>query len=175
MADLDLDLKKYIRSIGDWPKKGIIFRDITPLLADHGAFTAAVDALCEQFAQVGVEYVAAIEARGFIFASVIADRLKVGFVPIRKEGKLPYEVQRYEYDLEYGKDVLEVHTDAVPKGAKVLVVDDLLATGGSMEASCRLIEQIGGRVVGISCLIELTDLKGRDKLAGYNFKSVLQY
>ena len=175
MATEGIDLKKYIRNIPDWPKKGILFRDITPLLADPEAFAAAVDALCAGFTGAGIEYVAAVEARGFIFGAAVAEKLGAGFVPIRKKGKLPFKTESVSYDLEYGTDTLEVHSDAVEKGSKVLMVDDLLATGGTMAAACKLIEKIGGQIVAISFLIELTELKGRDKLKGYNIKTVISY
>jgi adenine phosphoribosyltransferase len=169
------NLQEYIRSIPDWPKKGILFRDITPLLADPKAFTAAIDALCDGFAEADVDYVAAVEARGFIFGAAVAKKLDAGFVPIRKKGKLPFETETVTYDLEYGTDTLEVHCDAVRKGAKVLMVDDLLATGGTMAAACELIEKIGGQIVGISFLIELTELAGREKLGRYNIKCIISY
>jgi adenine phosphoribosyltransferase len=175
MKDKGIDLKKFIRDIPDWPKKGILFRDITPLLLNPGAFAAAVDALCSGFTDAGIEYVAAVEARGFIFGSAAAAKLGVGFVPIRKKGKLPWRTETISYDLEYGTDTLEVHCDAVKAGGKVLMVDDLLATGGTMAAACRLIEKIGGKVAGIAFLIELADLQGRKKLAGYNVTSVISY
>jgi len=170
-----IDLKKYIRSIPDWPKKGILFRDITPLLADPKAFAAAIDALCADFIEAGIEYVAAVEARGFIFGAAVAERLDAGFVPIRKKGKLPFKTESVTYDLEYGTDTLEVHSDAVDKGSKVLMVDDLLATGGTMAAACKLIEKIGGQIAGITFLIELTELAGRDKLSKYKINSVISY
>ena len=175
MATGTIDLEKYIRSIPDWPKKGILFRDITPLLADPKAFSEAVNALCAGFVKTGIEYVAAVEARGFIFGAAVAERLKAGFVPIRKKGKLPFKTESVSYDLEYGTDTLEVHRDAVRKGAKVLMVDDLLATGGTMAAASKLIEKIGGQVAGIAFLIELGELAGREKLAGYKIKTVLCY
>jgi len=175
MTSKGIDLKRYIRSIPDWPKKGILFRDITPLLADPKAFTAAVDALCAGFTGVGIEYVAAVEARGFIFGAAVAEKLGAGFVPIRKKGKLPFETENITYDLEYGTDTLEVHSDAVENQAKVLMVDDLLATGGTMAAACKLIEKIGGQVVGIVFLIELAALRGREKISYYNVKSILSY
>ena len=175
MATEAIDLEKYIRSIPDWPKKGILFRDITPLLADPKAFAAAIEALCSGFTEAGIEYVAAVEARGFIFGAAVARKLGVGFVPIRKKGKLPFKTESVSYDLEYGTDTLEVHSDAVRSGAKVLMVDDLLATGGTMAAACKLIEKIGGQIVGITFLIELTELAGRDKLTGYKIKTVIFY
>lgn len=176
MATQGIDLEKYIRGIPDWPKKGILFRDITPLLADPEAFSSAVDALCDSFIETGVvEYVAAVEARGFIFGAAVARKLGVGFVPIRKKGRLPFKTESVSYDLEYGTDTLEVHSDAVPRGEKVLMVDDLLATGGTMAAACKLIEKIGGQVAGITFLIELSELGGRDKLRGYNINTIIRY
>ena len=175
MTSKGIDLKRHIRSIPDWPKKGILFRDITPLLADPKAFAAAVDALYAGFTGVGIEYVAAVEARGFIFGAAVAEKLGAGFVPIRKKGKLPYKTQSVSYDLEYGTDTLEVHSDAVGSQARVLMVDDLLATGGTMSAACTLIEKIGGHVAGIVFLIELADLRGREKIAGYQVKSIISY
>jgi adenine phosphoribosyltransferase len=169
------ELSQFIRAIPDWPKEGILFRDITPLLAHPQAFTEAIAALAAPFKDAGVQYVAAVEARGFIFGSAVAERLGAGFVPIRKKGKLPFQTTSITYDLEYGTDTLEVHTDAVEEGAKVLMVDDLLATGGTMEAAARLIEKIGGRVEGIVFLIELTDLNGRAKLQGYKTESLICY
>lgn len=175
MATEGINLERYIRSIPDWPKKGILFRDITPLLADPKAFAAAIDALCASFIEADIEYVAAVEARGFIFGAAVARKLGVGFVPIRKKGKLPFKTKSVTYDLEYGTDTLEVHCDAINKGAKVLMVDDLLATGGTMAAACKLIEKIGGQIVAISFLIELTELSGRGKLTGYTVKTVISY
>jgi len=168
-------LQQYIRNVPDWPKKGILFRDITPLLADPGACAAAIDALCADFTDAGVQYVAAVEARGFIFGAAVAEKLGAGFVPIRKKGKLPFQTQSITYDLEYGADTLEVHNDAVGKGAAVLMVDDLLATGGTMAAACRLIEKIGGRIVGITFLIELAGLNGRSKLTDRRISTVIYY
>ena len=170
-----IDLKEYIREIPDWPKKGILFRDITPLLAEPKALTAAVDALCAGFTDSGIEYVAAVEARGFIFGSAVAERLGAGFIPIRKKGKLPWKTESISYDLEYGTDTLEVHRDALSGRARVLMIDDLLATGGTMSAACRLIEKIGGDVIGIAFLLELAGLGGREKLADYKIKSIISY
>ncbi len=175
MAAEKINLEKYIRSIPDWPKKGILFRDITPLLADRDAFAAAIDALCAGFTDTDIDYVAAIEARGFIFGVAVAKKLQAGFVPIRKQGKLPFKTESITYDLEYGTDTLEVHIDAIKKGPRILMVDDLLATGGTMAASCKLIEKLGGRIVGISFLIELSELAGREKLDGYEVKTVISY
>jgi adenine phosphoribosyltransferase len=173
MTSREMDLKKHIRSIPDWPKKGIVFYDITPLLADSKALAAAVDALCADFTGAGIEYVAAVEARGFIFGAAVAEKLGAGFVPIRKKDKLPYKTESVTYDLEYGTDTLEVHSDAIEGPAKVLMIDDLLATGGTMAAACRLIEKIGGRVAGIAFLIELVALGGREKLGNYRVKSII--
>jgi len=175
MSDNDINLESYIRDIPDWPKQGILFRDITPLLADSNAFAAAINALTADFTDAGIEYVAAVEARGFIFGSAVAEKLDAGFVPIRKKGKLPFKIESFTYDLEYGTDTLQVHIDAVKEGAKVLMVDDLLATGGTMAAACKLIEKIGGQVAGITFLIELTELAGRGKLAEYQIKTVISY
>ena len=175
MSKGGIDLKKYIRDVPDWPKNGILFRDITPLLGNAGAFRVAVDAMAADFAGEGIQYVGAVEARGFIFGSAVAEKLNVGFVPIRKKGKLPFKTVSITYDLEYGMDTLEVHRDAITAGAKVLMVDDLLATGGTMAGACKLIEKIGGQVAGISFLVELTELGGIKKLSGYKVKSIIRY
>jgi adenine phosphoribosyltransferase len=152
-----------------------LFRDITPLLGNAKAFKTAVESLCADFKDAPVEYVAAVEARGFIFGAAVAEKLGAGFVPIRKQEKLPFRTEKVTYDLEYGSDTLEVHSDAVRRGAKVLMVDDLLATGGTMAAACKLIEKIGGRIAGIAFLIELSELAGRKKLSQYKIKSVISY
>ena len=175
MTTKRINLESYIRSIPDWPKKGILFRDITPLLADPKAFATAIDALCDDFTSADIKYVAAVEARGFIFGAAVARKLGVGYVPIRKKGKRPFKTESIAYDLEYGTDTLEVHCDAINKGTNVLMVDDLLATGGTMAAACKLIEKIGGQIVAISFLIELTELHGREKLQGYEIKTVISY
>ena len=175
MTHNEIDLKKYIRSIPDWPQEGILFRDITPLLANPTALTIATEALCADFREVGIEYVAAVEARGFIFGAAVAEKLKAGFVPIRKKDKLPSKTESITYDLEYGTDTLEVHVDAIKNQAKVLMVDDLLATGGTMASACKLIEKIGGQIAGIVFLIELAALGGREKITGYQVKSIISY
>ena len=175
MKDEGIDLKRYIRDIPDWPKEGILFRDITPLLLNPKAFAAAIGALCADFTEMGIEYVAAVEARGFIFGAAVAEKLGAGFVPIRKKGKLPAQTESITYDLEYGTDTLEVHSDAVESGGKVLMVDDLLATGGTMAAACELIEKIGGTVAGIAFLIELAGLQGREKIVDYKAASIITY
>lgn len=175
MKDKGIDLKRFIRDIPDWPKEGILFRDITPLLINPKAFAAAIDALCADFTEAGIEYVAAVEARGFIFGSAVAEKLGAGFVPIRKKNKLPWQTESITYDLEYGTDTLEIHSDAVENGGKVLMVDDLLATGGTMAAACKLIEKTGGTVAGIAFLVELSELQGREKLFDYNVVSIISY
>ena len=175
MEDQPAFLKKYIRDIPDWPKKGILFRDITPLLADSKALSLAIQNITEGFEDAGIDYVAAVEARGFIFAAAVAEALNAGFIPIRKKGKLPGQTESVTYGLEYGQDTLEVHKDALQKGSKVLMIDDLLATGGTMAGACQLIEKIGGDIAGISFLIELTGLKGRNRLKNYKMKAVIRY
>jgi adenine phosphoribosyltransferase len=175
MTDNALQLKNYIRDIPDFPKPGILFRDITPLLADKQAFSNAVKALAEPFADSAIDYVAAVEARGFIFGSAVAEALGAGFIPIRKKGKLPHKTTSVTYDLEYGTDTLQVHTDAVADGARVLMVDDLLATGGTMAAACGLIEKLNAEIAALAFLIELTPLAGRDKLANHNIYTVISY
>lgn len=175
MAVQPSDLEQFIRDIPDWPKTGILFRDITPLLADHDAYLAAVEALVADYRDMKIDYVAAVEARGFIFGSAVAERLRAGFIPVRKQGKLPYKTQSHTYDLEYGTDTLEVHVDAIRGGTNVLLVDDLLATGGTMNAACSLIEKVGGTVCGISFLIELRDLNGRAKLGNHRISTVITY
>ena len=175
MAKEQLVLTRYIRDIPDWPKKGILFRDITPLLGDPEAFSAAIDALCKPFKRAGVKYVAAIEARGFIFGAAVAARLRAGFIPIRKKGKLPCRTESASYSLEYGTDCIEMHSDAIQAQDKVLLVDDLLATGGTMRAACELMEKVGAQVVGIACVIELIDLQGRQRLAPHEVHALISY
>lgn len=159
-----MDLHTLIRDIADYPKPGIVFKDITPLLADPAGLAMAVEQMANPYRRLGVEVVCGAESRGFIFGTAIAQALNAGFIPIRKPGKLPYDTHAMAYDLEYGTDTLEIHTDAVGKGQKVLMVDDLLATGGTMQACCELVEKMGGDIVGLTMLIELTFLKGRAKL-----------
>ena len=170
-----MDLKAFIRDIPDFPKPGILFRDITPLLADTAALAKAIELLAEPFKDSRIDVVAAVEARGFIFGSAVAKALGAGFVPIRKKGKLPFETHSVSYGLEYGEDAVEVHTDAVASGTRVLMVDDLLATGGTMAAACELIDQRGADIVGLTFLIELADLNGRDKLSQYDIHTVITY
>ncbi len=168
-----VDLKKYIRDIPDFPKLGVIFRDITPLLGDSRAFAFALDSLAA-FAPDGVEYVAAVESRGFIFGGELACRLGAGFLPIRKPGKLPWRTKRADYALEYGSGELHIHADAAHADARVMVVDDLIATGGTLSAACQLVEELGATVAQIAVLIELTELGGCAKLGGRPFASTMQ-
>ena len=170
-----VELGDYIRPIPDFPKPGILFRDITPLLANPRAFQQAIDELARWAGSRTVDVIAATEARGFLFAAPLALQLGVPLAPIRKKGKLPYQTLSYTYELEYGRDTVEMHVDAIPPGAGVLMVDDLLATGGTMEACCRLVEKAGGRVVACAFLVELKGLEGVKKLAGYDTFSLIQY
>ncbi|KPL04332.1 MAG: adenine phosphoribosyltransferase [candidate division Zixibacteria bacterium SM23_73_2] len=169
------NLKKLIRDVPDYPKKGVVFKDITTLLKDGNAFREVVDILCDSCKGKKIDLVAAIESRGFILGGALADRLGMGIIPVRKRGKLPSDTIVEKYDLEYGTDSLEMHTDAVFKGQRVLIVDDLLATGGTLEATAKLVEKLEGIVVGISVMIELSYLKGRDKISKYDFFSIIQY
>lgn len=159
-----MDLHTLIRDIADYPKPGIMFKDISPLLKNPAGLAMAVEQMANPYRGKGVELVCGAESRGFIFGTAIAQALSAGFVPIRKPGKLPYHTHSMQYNLEYGTDTLEIHTDAVAKGQKVLMVDDLLATGGTMEACCELVRRMGGEIVGVTVLIELTFLAGRKKL-----------
>jgi adenine phosphoribosyltransferase len=169
------NLTALIRDIPDFPEPGIIFKDITPVLADGPAFATLVDALAEPFLEVGVDKVAGIEARGFTLATPVAERLGAGFIPVRKPGKLPYETVREDYALEYGTDSLEIHTDAAAKGEKVLLVDDVIATGGTAAAAIRLLRKIGADVVGFSVFIELAFLDGAQKLDGVPLHALVKY
>ena len=164
------DLRRYIRNIEDFPKPGVIFRDITPLLLDPRATDEALDQLCDQAKGLGITKVAAIESRGFFFGSLIAHRLGVGYIPVRKKGKLPFTTLSVTYDLEYGTDTLEIHTDAIVPGDRVLIHDDVLATGGTARAAVELVEKAGGQVVLLSFLMELKALGGREKLSGHSVK-----
>jgi len=175
MSENMIDLKKHVRDIPDFPKKGILFRDITPLLGDKEALVAAIEALAAPFKNRNIDYVAAIEARGFIFGSAVARALNAGFIPIRKTGKLPHITKSVEYDLEYGKDTIEIHKDAIKDGASVLLVDDLLATGGTMAAAIKLIEQMDAKIAGLTFLVELKALGGRKKLGEYPIHTEIAY
>jgi len=169
------ELKKVIREVPDWPKKGILFYDITTLLQDPASFGRAVDALSQRYLGQRIDAVLGVESRGFIFGAAMAYRLGTGFIPVRKPGKLPAEVLRESYSLEYGQDTIEMHVDAVCKGGRILVADDLLATGGTALAACRLVEKAGGEVVECCFMVELRFLKGREKLGGRGVFSLLQY
>lgn len=168
-------LKERIRDVADFPKKGIVFKDITTLLKDGESLKLVADLMVEEARKMDVDVVAGIESRGFIFAPMIAARLGVGFIPIRKKGKLPHKTVSVTYQLEYGTDSLEIHKDAIEKGTRVLVIDDLLATGGTSKSVAKLIEKLGGIIEGFGFLIELSFLKGRDKLKKYPVFSLIQY
>jgi len=168
-------IKGLVRDIPDFPTKGVVFKDITPVLADENAFSSVIDLIVVHYGRGNIDKVVGIEARGFILASPVAYHFGAGFVPVRKEGKLPWDSEREEYDLEYGKAVLEIHKDAIRPGERVLIVDDVLATGGTARATARLVERLGGKVIGIACLIELGFLRGRESLGGYDFFSLITY
>ncbi len=168
-------LKTLIRTVPDFPKPGILFYDITTVLKDKAGFATLIDAFAQYYIGKEVDLVLAIEARGFIFGPALAYRLNAGFVPVRKPKKLPAEVARVSYDLEYGTDSLEIHLDAIQPGQRVIIVDDLLATGGTMEATVRLVRQLGGVVAGLAFAVELDFLKGREKFQGYDVMSLLHY
>jgi len=170
-----MDLKKKIRNVPDFPKKGIVFRDITTLLSDGDAFKYSVDKMTEQYKGKEIDLILGAEARGFIFGALLAYNLGTGFIPIRKPGKLPYKTCETSYDLEYGKNVLQMHVDAVKKGDKVLIVDDLVATGGTAKAKADLVEKMGGEVLGFCFLIELEFLNPRKILEGYEVFSLIKY
>ncbi|MBI1908642.1 MAG: adenine phosphoribosyltransferase [Deltaproteobacteria bacterium] len=170
-----IDLKSKIRDVPDFPKPGIVFKDITPLLADVTAFQQVIDTLAKRYATRQIDYCVGIESRGFIFAAALAYRIDAGFVPVRKKGKLPFKTESVEYALEYGTDKIEMHRDAVSKGSRVLVVDDVLATGGTASATCQLIEKCGGTVVESAFVIELGFLKGREKLKRREIFSLIRY
>lgn len=173
--ETELNLKDYIRNVPDFPKPGIIFRDITPLLAAPQAFGQSVRRLADHYRDRQVDVVVAAEARGFVFAAPLALELQAAFVPIRKPGKLPSETRSYHYELEYGSDTLEMHADAVRPGQNALVVDDLLATGGTIEACCQLLIQADAKIVGCAFVIELLDLKGAERIRDYEVFSLIQY
>ncbi|CAM4283495.1 adenine phosphoribosyltransferase [Erysipelothrix inopinata] len=170
-----MDLKNYIASIEDFPKEGVLFRDITPLMANGEAFAEATRLFVEFAKKVGAEVIVGPESRGFIFGCPVANELKIGFIPVRKPGKLPRETISYSYDLEYGSNELHMHKDGIKPGQKVLIIDDLLATGGTIEAAVSLVKELGGEVVGCGFLIELLDLNGRDKLTDTEIYTIMQY
>jgi adenine phosphoribosyltransferase len=169
------DLKKLIREVPDFPKPGILFYDITTLLTDRLGFARLIDALTEHYINHDIDLVLGIEARGFIFGPALAYRLNAGFVPVRKPKKLPAEVLQWKYDLEYGQDTLEIHKDAIKPGQRVIICDDLLATGGTAKAVAEMTQQLGGNICGMGFVVELDGLKGRDKLKGYDLFSLLHY
>jgi len=175
MNTLVRTLQALIRDVPNFPKKGIVFKDITPVLRDAAAFDRVCAALEEYALRRGTDVVAGIESRGFIFGGAVAARMNRGFVPIRKKGKLPWKTLRQSIDLEYGKDTLEIHRDAVEKGRRVLVVDDVLATGGTLVGACKLVEKLGGVVAGCACLVELSFLKGRARLKGRDLFCLVRY
>jgi len=172
---MEINLKEKIRNVPDFPKKGIVFRDITTLLKDAHALRYAVAKMKEKYAGKKIDLIVGPESRGFIFGAILAHELGIGFVPIRKPGKLPAKTEAHEYELEYGKDKIEIHCDAIKKGDNVLIVDDLLATGGTSEAAAKLVEKLGGKIAGFCFLIELGFLKGREKLKGYDIYSLIDY
>ena len=164
-----------IRDVPDFPKKGILFKDITPVLSDIDTLRASIKEMAAPFVDLRIDVVVGIESRGFIFGAPIADVLNCSFVPVRKPGKLPWKTESVSYELEYGTDALEIHKDAIIEGQNVLIVDDLLATGGTAEATCKLVSKLGGNIKGLSVLIELEDLNGRKKLNQYNVHSLVKY
>jgi len=170
-----MDLKEYIRNIPDFPKKGILFRDITTLLKEPRVFKEVIDQLANHYKNMEIDKIASVEARGYIFGGALAYLLGCGFVPVRKPGKLPAKTTSLDYALEYGTNTIEMHTDAITQGEKVLVFDDLLATGGTVQATCKLVESLGGTVVGCAFLISLTELKGIEKLQKYDVFSLIEY
>lgn len=169
------ELRSAIRDIPDFPKKGIVFKDISTLIGKGDLFCKAIDILAEKYKDQGIELIASIDARGFIFGGALAYKLGAGVIPVRKRGKLPYKTKTAVYELEYGTDSLEIHEDAVTRGEKVLLVDDLLATGGTARATAGLIQSLGGNLVGIAFLIELSFLNGRDKLKDYDIFSLIKF
>ncbi len=170
-----MELQSLIREIPDFPKKGVLFKDITPLLQDASAFRQALDALAALIQDETFDRIVCIEARGFVFGGALADRLGIGVVPVRKKGKLPYRSRSVSYALEYGQGILEIHEDALKQGQRVLILDDLLATGGTAKATAELVESFGAKVAAFLFLIELTFLKGRERLKGYPVLSLIQY
>ena len=168
-------IAKKIRDVHDFPKKGIVFKDITPVLSDIDLFRKSIDLMVKPFIEKKIDVVVGIESRGFIFGTPIADMLNASFVPVRKPGKLPWNTEKVKYELEYGTDTLEIHTDAIKEGQNILIVDDLLATGGTAEAACKLVSQIKGTIKGLAVLVELEFLNGREKLNQYNVHSIVKY
>ena len=170
-----MDLKSKIRTIPDWPKKGVQFRDITTLLQDKEAFKYVIDKFYERYKDKDVDVIVGIESRGFIFGATLAYKLGCNFVPVRKEGKLPHKTMKQEYSLEYGNATIEIHKDAIKEGEKVLIIDDLIATGGTISAAIKLVELLGGEIIECAVVIGLPDLKGKENLKGYNLFSLVDF
>lgn len=170
-----MDLKETIRSISDWPIKGVIFRDLTTLMQDPKAFRESCDILYNRYKDMGIDKIVGIDARGFVFGAVLAYKMGIGFVPVRKKGKLPCKTIQETYHLEYGSDTLEIHEDAIEKGEKVIIVDDLIATGGTVGATVKLVEKLGADLVECAFIVELPDLKGRDKIPGCKVFAITQF
>src|SRR5438128_4565078 len=168
-------VRALVRDVPDFPQKGIVFKDISPVLADENAFSSVIDLIVVHYGRGNIDKVVGIEARGFILASPVAYHFGAGFIPVRKVGKLPWDSEREEYALEYGTATLEIHKDAIGPGERVLIVDDVLATGGTARATARLVERLGGKVIGIACVIELAFLEGRKNLEGFDFFSLITY
>ena len=170
-----MNLKDTIRTVPNWPVKGVMFRDITTLTLDPQALREACDIFYDRYKEMNIDKIVGIDARGFIFGAVLAYKLNVGFVPVRKKGKLPYDTIGAAYSLEYGEDKVEMHVDAIAKGERVVIVDDLIATGGTIQAAIKLVEQLEGEVVECAFIIDLPDLKGKEKIAGYNVFSLMEF
>jgi adenine phosphoribosyltransferase len=170
-----MDLKDTIRSISDWPIKGVVFRDLTTLMQDPAAFMASCDLFYDRYKDMGLDKIVGIDARGFVFGAVLAYKMGIGFVPVRKKGKLPCKTIQETYDLEYGSDTLEIHEDAIKKGEKIIIVDDLIATGGTVGAAVKLVEKLGADLIECAFVVELPDLKGRDKIPNAKVFSLTQF
>jgi len=170
-----MDLKETIRSIKDWPIKGVIFRDLTTLMQDPAAFRESCDILYERYKDMNIDKIVGIDARGFVFGAVLAYKLDIGFIPVRKKGKLPWKTIQETYSLEYGEDTIEIHEDAIGKGEKVIIVDDLIATGGTIGATVKLVKQLGADIIECAFVVELPDLKGRDQIQGCKVFSITEF
>jgi len=170
-----MDLKETIRTVPNWPIEGVMFRDLTTLMQDPKAYKASCDILYDRYKEMKIDKIVGIDARGFVFGAVLAYKMDVGFVPVRKKGKLPYKTIEEEYDLEYGSAVVEMHEDAINKGERVLIIDDLIATGGTIAAAVNLVEKLGGEVVECAFIVELPDLKGREKIKGHKVFSITEF
>lgn len=170
-----MDLRETIRTVPNWPIEGVMFRDLTTLMQDPAAFRASCDILYERYKNMDIDKIVGIDARGFVFGAVLAYKMNVGFVPVRKKGKLPYKTITEEYTLEYGSAVVEMHQDAIKKGEKVLIVDDLIATGGTIAAAVNLVEKLGGKVIECAFIVELPDLRGREKIQKYKVFAVTEF